>query len=90
MAMHCGGAVMIREVNLDDKQRRLVGEGYITAQDNHFWRWLYAQMGEKKPYLESRLAEAKCWDEVCRIQGQLTLLRSLLGLCEEAGSWQEQ
>jgi len=65
-----------------DKQRAL-WEGWAALQGNIFWQQFHDMMLRKNEYLVSGFTQAKTWEDVCRLQGELMLLRQLILLAQE-------
>ncbi|MEG1536774.1 MAG: hypothetical protein RR387_00625 [Clostridiales bacterium] len=70
------------------QQQELLQEGYRCVLGNPFWQWFYQQLDDKRQYLGLRLGEAKSWEEVCRVQGGMTVLNMLAGLCADIAAYE--
>ena len=66
-------------------EQRAIYEAYLALCDNRCWQIFCAELGRKEAYMLSRLAEAASWEESCRLQGALALVRQLLALAENMG-----
>ena len=68
-----------------DKEERALYEAYQALKNNFFWKYFIKEVARKKDYYTSRLAEADNWEEICRIQGGLSVCRQLLLVAESIG-----
>ncbi|MEG1537211.1 MAG: hypothetical protein RR387_02865 [Clostridiales bacterium] len=66
---------------MNEEQR--VREGYLAILETPFWLWYTGMLAEKRGYLLNKLIQAKSWEDVCRIQGGLDAIQTIVGCCME-------
>ena len=74
---------------MSEEKLRALQDGLIAMKDNPFWQLFWAELTRKREYLRDRLADAGCWEEICRLQGELSLCRQLILLVENTGKGEQ-
>lgn len=61
-------------------------EAYLCIKDNLFFEHLIDFLTKKEKYLSNSLFNAIDWEDCCRLQGQLKIVRSIKTEIEQAAS----
>ncbi len=72
------------------KEERSLFEAYSAIKENRFWKLFLAELNRKRDYYTSRISEADSWEEICRLQGGLSVCRQLILLAEQAEKGEQQ
>lgn len=74
---------------MTEERERALADGLAVMRDNCFWQTFWQTLLRKREYLQGRLADAACWEDVCRIQGELSICRQLILLVENTGKGEQ-
>ena len=73
----------------DREQELALAEAYLICRNNIFWQFFIAEIKRKEEYFRQRLTQAAAWEEVCRLQGGLSVCQQLVALTESFGEERE-
>jgi len=62
---------------MEDNKRKALHEAYLCIKDNLFFGHLLNYLDERETYLANGLCNTIDWEDVCRLQGQLKMVRSI-------------
>lgn len=58
-------------------ERKALHEAYLCIKDNQFFEHLINYLAEREKYLVNSLCNTIDWDDCCRLQGQLKMVRGM-------------
>ena len=70
-------------------QELALEEAYLVCRGNIFWQAFLGEISRRAQYCHQRLGQATSWEEVCRLQGGLSVCQQLLAAVESRGKERE-